>query len=115
MPKAEEEAKLFILKEGGKNILHGIASQSKANEYERLDKYYSFKTFTPNIDFDNMKSLVILSAKAYQKSNAAAVIKAGETKGNPMIIYMNRTGNLLRAILAMFWTTNTVELMKHYS
>ena len=100
LPKAEEEAKLFILKEGGKveYLTWDQASQSKANEYERLDKHILSKSFTPNIDFDNMKSLGNLSAKAIRKVMLLAVIKAEkrkETHDN----YMNRTGNLLRAIL----------------
>ena len=37
------------------------------NEYERLDKHILSKSFTPNIDFDNMKSLGNLSAKAIRK------------------------------------------------
>lgn len=43
-----------------------------------------------------------------------AVIKAEkrkETHDN----YMNRTGNLLRAILGNVWTTSTKPNMKHYS
>lgn len=100
LPKAEEEAKLFILKNGGKieYLTWDQASQSKANEYERLDKHILSKSFTPNIDFDNMKSLGNLSAKAIRKVMLLAVIKAEkrkETHDN----YMNRTGNLLRAIL----------------
>ena len=57
-----------------------------------------FQNLYSNIDFDNMKSLGNLSAKAIRKVMLLAVIKAEkrkETHDN----YMNRTGNLLRAIL----------------
>ena len=59
LPKSEEEAKLFILKNGGdvRYLTWNEASESKKNEFERLDKHILSKSFTPNIDFDNMKSL----------------------------------------------------------
>ena len=100
LPKAEEEAKLFILKNGGRieYLTWDQASESKKNEYERLDNHILSKSFTPNIDFDNMKSLGNLSAKAIRKLMLLAVIKADKRK-ETHDGYMNRTGNLLRAIL----------------
>mgnify|MGYP003213619389 CR=1 FL=1 len=82
LPKSEDEAKLFILKDGGKieYLTWDQASQSKANEYERLDKHILSKSFTPNIDFDNMKNLGNLSAKAIRKVMLLAVIKAEKRK-----------------------------------
>lgn len=74
------------------------ASQSKANEYERLDKHILSKTFTPNIDFDNMKSLGNLSAKAIRKVMLLAVIKA-EKRKETHDDYMNRHASIMLAIM----------------
>lgn len=100
LPKAEEEAKLYILKNGGKveYLTWDQASQSKQNEYERLDKHILSKSFTPNIDFDNMKSLSNLSAKAIRKVMLLAVIKA-EKRKETHDGYMNRHAHLMLAIL----------------
>lgn len=100
LPKAEEEAKLYILKGGGKveYLTWDQASQSKQNEYERLDKHILSKSFTPNIDFDNMKSLGNLSAKAIRKIMLLAVIKADKRK-ETHDGYMNRHASLMLAIL----------------
>jgi SPP1 family phage portal protein len=100
LPKAEEEAKLYILKNGGKveYLTWNQASESKANEYERLDKHILSKTFTPNIDFDNMKSLGNLSAKAIRKIMLLAVIKA-EKRKETHDGYMNRHVSIMKAIL----------------
>lgn len=100
LPKAEEEAKLYILKNGGKveYLTWDQASQSKQNEYERLDKHILSKSFTPNIDFDNMKSLGNLSAKAIRKVMLLAVIKA-EKRKETHDGYMNRHASLMLAIM----------------
>ena len=100
LPKAEEEAKLYILKNGGKveYLTWDQASQSKANEYERLDKHILSKSFTPNIDFDNMKNLGNLSAKAIRKVMLLAVIKA-EKRKETHDGYMNRHASLMMAIM----------------
>lgn len=100
LPKAEEEAKLYILKNGGKveYLTWDQASESKKNEYERLDKHILSKSFTPNIDFDNMKSLGNLSAKAIRKVMLLAVIKAGRHKEDHDG-YMNRHAHLMLAIM----------------
>lgn len=101
LPKAEEEAKLFILKNGGevKYLTWDQASQSKTNQFERLDKHILSKSFTPNIDFDNMKSLGNLSAKAIRKVMLLAVIKADKHK-EKHDDYMNRHASLMKAIMA---------------
>ena len=100
LPKAEEEAKLYILKNGGKveYLTWDQASQSKQNEYERLDKHILSKSFTPNIDFDNMKNLGNLSAKAIRKVMLLAVIKA-EKRKESWDGYMNRHTHLMLAIM----------------
>lgn len=100
LPKAEEEAKLFILKDGGKMeyLTWNDASESKKNEYERLDKHILNKSFTPDVDFNNMKSLSDVSAKALKQMMMLAVIKA-EKRKETHDGYMNRAGNLTLAIM----------------
>jgi len=100
LPKAEEEAKLYILKDGGeiKYLTWDDASESKKNEYDRLDKHILNKSFTPDVDFDNMKSLSNLSAKALKQMMMLAVIKA-EKRKETHDGYMNRHANLMRAIM----------------
>lgn len=100
LPKSEEEAKLFILKNGGQvsYLTWDQASESKKNEFERLDKHILSKSFTPNIDFDNMKSLGNLSAKAIRKVMLLAVIKAEKHKENHDD-YMNRHVSIMKSIM----------------
>lgn len=99
LPKQEEEAKLLILKNGG-NVSYltwNEASESKRNQFERMDKHILSKSFTPNIDFDNMKSLGNLSAKAIRKIMFLAVIKAERHK-DKHDGYMSRHASLMKAI-----------------
>lgn len=100
LPKQEEEAKLLILKNGG-NVSYltwNEASESKRNQFERMDKHILSKSFTPNIDFDNMKSLGNLSAKAIRKVMFLAVIKAERHK-DKHDGYMSRHASLMKAIM----------------
>lgn len=100
LPKSEEEAKLFILKNGGdvRYLTWDQASESKKNQFERLDKHILSKSFTPNIDFDNMKSLGSMSAKAIRKVMLLAVIKSEKHK-EKHDEYMNRHASLMKAIM----------------
>lgn len=100
LPKQEDEAKLYILKNGGdvKYLTWDQASASKSNEYDRLDKHILSKSFTPNIDFDNMRNLGNLSGKAIRKVLLMAYIKADKRK-ETHDGYMNRHASLMRAIL----------------
>jgi len=100
LPKQEEEAKLYILKNGGKveYLTWNQASESKRDEYQRLEKNILDKSFTPNINFENMKTLGSMSAKAIQKVMLLAVIKADRRK-ETHDGYMNRHANIMRAIL----------------
>lgn len=100
LPKAEDEAKLYILKNGGdvRYLTWDQASESKRNQFERLDKHILSKSFTPNIDFDNMKSLGNLSAKAIRKIMLLAVIKAERHK-EKHDGYMNRHASIIKAIM----------------
>lgn len=100
LPKQEEEAKLFILKNGGQlnYLTWDQSSKSKENEYARLEKHILSKSFTPDINFDNMKALGNMSAKAIMKIFLLAVIKADKHKERHDG-YMNRHGHLMCAIL----------------
>lgn len=100
LPKSEEEAKLFILKNGGKveYLTWDQASESKKNQFDRLDNHILSKSFTPNIDFDNMKTLGNLSAKAIRKVMLLAVIKAERHK-EKHDEYMNRHASIMKAIM----------------
>lgn len=100
LPKQEDEAKLYIMKNGGKieYLTWNQASESKKNEYDRLDKHILSKSFTPNIDFDNMKSLGNMSAKAIRKVMMLAFIKAEKHKESHDG-YMNRHASLMLAIM----------------
>jgi hypothetical protein len=100
LPKAEEEAKLYILANGGeiKYLTWDDASESKRNEYERLDKHILSKSFTPDVDFNNMKSLSDVSAKALKQMMMLAVIKS-EKRKETHDEYMDRAKNLLLAIM----------------
>lgn len=100
LPKAEEEAKLYILKNGGKleYLTWDQSSESKAKEYERLDRHILAKSFTPDINVDVLKGLGNLSAKAIMKIFLLAVIKADKRK-ETWDGYMNRTASLMIAIL----------------
>lgn len=100
LPKAEEEAKLYILKNGGelKYLTWDQASQSKKDEYDRLDKHIMSKTFTPDIDLDTLKGLGNISAKALNKIFLMAQIKADKRK-ETHDGYMNRVASLMCAIL----------------
>lgn len=101
LPKAEEEAKLYILKNGGdlRYLTWDQASQSKKDEYDRLDKHILNKTFTPNIDAEILKGLGNISAKALEKIFLLAEVKADKHK-ETHDGYMNRVASLMCAILA---------------
>ena len=100
LPKAEEEAKLFILKNGGdiRYLTWDQASESKKNQFDRLERHILSKSFTPNIDLDSMRSLGGLSAKAIRKMFMLAFIKADKHK-ETHDGYMNRHVSIMLAIL----------------
>jgi len=100
LPKQEEEAKLYILKNGGKieYLTWNQASQSKQDEYTRLEKNILSKSFTPDISFENTKAFGNMSAKAIQKVFLLATIKA-EKRKETHDEYMNRHASLMKAIM----------------
>ena len=86
MPEKKEEAKLLITKNGqgvdnvAKYLTWDSAPESKKMEVEWLQKHILSKSFTPNIDFDNMKGLSNVSGKALKQMMILADIKASKHK-----------------------------------
>lgn len=74
------------------------APQSKQNEIEWLQKHILSKTFTPNIDFDNMKSLSNVSGKALKQMMLLADIKANRHKETHDEM-LDRTSSLILSII----------------
>lgn len=100
LPKQEEDAKLYILKNGGdiRYLTWDSAPQNKTNEYQRLEKAIYNMTFTPNIDFDSMKSLGNISGKALRIIFMLAEIKA-KGKRDKHSEYLSRHFNIMKAIM----------------
>jgi hypothetical protein len=101
LPKEEEEAKLFVLKNGGelKYLSWDQSSDAKEKQYQRLDNKIMNFSFTPQINLDSMKNLGNLSAKAIVKVFLLAEVKAERHK-EKHDGYMNRHAHLMLAILA---------------
>lgn len=74
------------------------APDSKQKEVEWLQKHILSKTFTPNIDFDNMKGLSNVSGKALKQMMLLADIKASRHKESHDEL-LDRTANLILAII----------------
>lgn len=74
------------------------APDSKQKEVEWLQKHILSKTFTPNIDFDNMKGLSNVSGKALKQMMLLADIKASRHKESHDEL-LDRTSNLILAII----------------
>lgn len=74
------------------------APQSKKDEIEWLQKHILSKTFTPNIDFDNMKGLSNISGKALKQMMLLADIKANRHKETHDEL-MDRNASLMLAII----------------
>lgn len=74
------------------------APESKQKEVDWLQKHILSKTFTPNIDFDNMKGLSNVSGKALKQMMLLADIKASRHKESHDEL-LDRTSNLILAII----------------
>lgn len=74
------------------------APESKKTEIEWLQKHILSKTFTPNIDFDNMKSLSNVSGKALKQMMLLADIKANRHKEQHDEL-LDRTSSLILSIV----------------
>lgn len=74
------------------------APESKQKEIEWLQKHILTKTFTPNIDFENMKGLSNVSGKALKQMMLLADIKASKHKEVHDEL-LDRTANLFISII----------------
>jgi SPP1 family phage portal protein len=85
MPDKNDENKTLVAKtEDVSKSAHYLtwdsAPESKQKEIEWLQKHILTKTFTPNIDFDNMKGLSNVSGKALKQMMLLADVKASRHK-----------------------------------
>lgn len=104
MPEKGDENKTLIVKgmDDASKAAHYLtwdsAPESKQKEIEWLQKHILTKTFTPNIDFDNMKGLSNISGKALKQMMLLADIKASRHKDTHDEL-MDRVANLYKAII----------------
>ncbi|MCC8175507.1 MAG: phage portal protein [Bacteroidales bacterium] len=106
MPEKGDENKTLRIKgtnvddvsKYAKYLTWDSAPESKKQEIEWLQKHILSKTFTPNIDFDNMKGLSNVSGKALQQMMLLADIKASRHKESHDDL-LDRTSSLLLAII----------------
>lgn len=85
MPDKNDENKTLIKRGGSADAAASYltwdnAPENKQKEIEWLQNHILSKTFTPNIDFDNMKSLSNVSGKALKQLMVLADIKAARHK-----------------------------------
>lgn len=104
MPDKKDSNKLLITKGGdgvdkvAKYLTWDSAPDSKKMEVEWLQKHILSKTFTPNVDFDNMKGLSNVSGKALKQMMILADIKAAKHKEVHDEL-LDRTASLLLTII----------------
>ena len=114
MPKKDDENKTLVAKPGTntKDVAHYLtwdsAPESKKQELEWLEKHILTKTFTPNIDFDNMKGLSNVSGKALKQMMLLADIKAQKRK-DTLDELMDRVSSLLTAIIGNVLDTSLYQ------
>jgi len=100
LPEKESESKVYILKEKGQveYLTWDSAPESKKQEIDWLEKHILSKSFTPNIDFDNMKGLTNVSGKALKQMMVLADIKAAKHKEIHDEL-LDRVASLCKAII----------------
>lgn len=104
MPEKGDENKTLITKgmDDASKAAHYLtwdsAPESKQKEIEWLQKHILTKTFTPNIDFENMKGLSSVSGKALKQMMLLADIKASKHKEVHDEL-LDRTANIFIAII----------------
>ncbi|MGE9516639.1 MAG: phage portal protein [Solitalea-like symbiont of Tyrophagus putrescentiae] len=100
LPDKESESKLYLLKEKGQvnYLTWDSAPEAKQRELEWLQKHILSKSFTPNLDFDNMKSLSNVSGKALKQMMVLADIKAAKHKETHDEL-LDRIAELYKAII----------------
>lgn len=84
------------------------APESKQKEIEWLQKHILSKTFTPNIDFDNMKGLSNVSGKALKQMMILADIKAARHKESHDDL-LDRTASLCLSIIGNVLNVSLAE------
>lgn len=105
MPGKEDENKTFMFKgsvEGARDkaffLTWDSASESKQQEINWLQKHILSKSFTPNIDFEQMKGLSNVSGKALKQMMLLADIKASRHK-EKHDEYLTRASSLILSII----------------
>lgn len=105
MPDKDDENKTWVVKDGAAStaaaasyLTWDSAPASKTAELAWLQNHILSKTFTPNIDFENMKSLSNVTGKALKQMMVLANIKAQKHQETHDEL-MKRTSNLLKAII----------------
>lgn len=104
MPDKQDENKTWVIKDGtatsaaASYLTWDSAPASKQTELSWLQNHILSKTFTPNIDFENMKSLSNVTGKALKQMMVLANIKAQKHQETHDEL-MKRTSNLLKAII----------------
>lgn len=106
MPEKGDENKTLRIKgdkvddvsKYAKYLTWDSAPDSKQKEVDWLQKHILSKTFTPNIDFDNMKGLSNVSGKALKQMMLLADIKAARHKEQHDEL-LDRTSSLLLSII----------------
>ena len=104
MPDKDDENKTLIKKNGtdanaaASYLTWDSAPESKQKELQWLQNHILSKTFTPNIDFENMKSLSNVTGKALRQMMILANIKAAKHKDKHDEL-MDRVGNLCKSII----------------
>lgn len=101
MPDKDSENKLYVLSEKGKleYLTPDGASELKKNEMEDNEKHIFRETFTPNIDFEIMRTLSNITGKALKQMMILAEVKANKRK-ETHDEYLTRTISLVKAVLA---------------
>ena len=100
MPEKGTENKAYVLDAKGdmRYLQPEQADELKKNEMEDNEKHIFRETFTPNIDFEIMRTLSNISGKALQQMMLLATIKASKRK-EKHDEYLKRTANLVKAIM----------------
>lgn len=100
MPDKDSENKLYVLSEKGKleYLTPDGASELKQNEMDDNEKHIFRETFTPNIDFEIMRTLSNVSGKALKQMMLLAEIKANKRK-DTHDEYLTRAFSLIKAIM----------------
>lgn len=104
MPERDDENKTLIKKNGTSTeaaagyLTWDGAWESKKQELTWLQNHILSKTFTPNIDFENMKALSNVSGKALKQMMVLADIKASKHKETHDEM-MDRVAGLCRSII----------------